>query len=98
MKILKKLKSLLPSSKKKQVKKKSLSEIILQRIKERKSNLKVRPEKLSPQQWLNVLNEMSLAFSFKNKPCDLKSPTRKKQRERKIKKSLELFQEYLKEL
>jgi hypothetical protein len=98
MKILKKIKSLLPSFKQKKTERLSLSEIILERIQERKSNLKKRPKGLSAQQWLDTLNKMSFAFSIKREPSDLKSPARKKQRERKIKESLQLFKEYLKEL
>jgi len=98
MKILEKIKSLLPSLKQEKARKISLSEIILERIQERKKDLKRCPEELSAQQWLDNLNKMSFAFLIKGKASELKSPARKKQRERKIKESLELFQEYLKEL
>lgn len=98
MKILKKIKSILPSFKKNKVKKLTLLETIFERIQERKKNLKDRPKELSPQQWLDTLNKISFAFLIKTEPSDLKSPARKKQRERKIKESLKLFQEYLKEL
>jgi hypothetical protein len=98
MKILKKIKSLLPSFSQKKTERLSLSQIILERIQERKSNLKKCPKGLSTQQWLDSLNKMSFAFSIKTEASDLKSPARKKQRERKIKDSLQLFEEYLKEL
>lgn len=98
MKILEKIKSLIPSRQKAEVKPNSMCDLILERIDQKKKNAKNSPEELTKQEWTIILNEISFAFKIKKTNSILKSPARRKQREAKLRRSFELFEKYLKEL
>jgi len=97
MKILEKLKSLTPF-KKKTSKEPTICEFILQKISARKKEKTSYPENLTPEEWKNILNEIAFAFKVKQSNTILKSPTRRRQREEKLKRSFKLFEVYIKYL
>ena len=101
MKILDTLKKLVPkrlvASSKKQTHK-DACRLILELINQESKTLANKPIDMSDEQWLNTLNEMSFAFKVKVKDTILKSPARRKQREQKVNRSIELFKVYIKHL
>jgi|11BtaG_2_1085332.scaffolds.fasta_scaffold04941_2 hypothetical protein len=98
MKILEKIKSLIPSRQKAESKDLSMCDLILERIDQKKKNAKHSPSELTKQEWTQILNEISFAFKVTKSNSTLKSPARKKQRKKKIENSFTLFEKYLKEL
>ena len=101
MKILDTLKKLVPkrliASKNKKTHKDACG-LILDLIKQESKTLVNKPIDMSDEQWLNTLNEMSFAFKVKAKDTILKSPARRKQRDQKLDRSIELFKVYIKHL
>ena len=101
MKILDTLKKLVPkrlvASSEKQTHK-DACRLILELINQESKTLANKPIDMSDEQWLNTLNEMSFVFKVKAKDTILKSPARRKQREQKVNRSIELFKVYIKHL
>jgi hypothetical protein len=97
MKIIDKLKSLNPFKKKN--KEKTVQQLVLEKIALKKKRLKKdRPANLTEQEWRTILDEMAFGFKVKQTNTILKSPTRKRQREQKVKRAFELFEVYIKYL
>ena len=97
MKIIDKLKSLNPFKKKN--KEKTIQQFILEKITaKKKRSKKDRPKNLTDQEWRAILDDMAFAFKIKQTNTVLKSPTRKRQREQKIKRAFKLFEVYIKYL
>ena len=101
MKILDTLKKLVPkrliASKNKKTHK-DACRLVLDLIKQESKTLANKPIDMSDEQWLNTLNEMGFIFKVKAKDTILKSPARRKQREQKLDRSIELFKVYIKHL
>lgn len=101
MKILDALKKLVPkrlvASSKKQTHK-DACRLILDLIKQESKTLANKPIDMSEEQWRNTLNEMSFFFKAKAQDTILKSPARRKQREQKLDRSIQLFKVYIKHL
>lgn len=97
MNIFKKLKSLIPQ-KKEQEPYIEICDLVLNRVQQKKKDLGIRPFNLSKEEWFKVLNEIAFGFKCKKEKIILKSPSRKKQREARIKKAFELFEIYFKDL
>lgn len=96
MKIINKIKSLNPFAKKNEDK--TIQQFVLEKIAAKKKQSKNTPEGLTQDQWLNILNDISFGFKVKQNNTILKSPTRKRQREEKVKRAFELFEVYIKHL
>lgn len=97
MKILQKIKSLSPFNRKVN-KEPTICQFILQKISARKKDKTSCPENLTPEEWKNILNEIAFGFKIKQSNTILKSPTRRRQREERIKRSFKLFEVYIKYL
>lgn len=97
MNIFKKLKSLIPQ-KKEQECYIEICDLVLSIIQQKKKDLGIRPFDLSKEEWAQVLNDIEFGFKCKKSKILLKSPARKKQREKKVKRSFDLFEKYLKDL
>ena len=96
MKILDKIKSLNPFVKKSEDK--TIQQFVLEKIAAKKKNIKDRPVNLTEQEWRTILDDISFGFKVKQTNTILKSPTRKRQREEKVKSAFELFEVYIKHL
>ena len=96
MKIIDKLKSLNPFEKKN--KEKTIQHFVLEKIAAKKKKIKDHPENLTKQEWQAILDDMAFGFKIKQTNTILKSPTRKRQREQKVKRAFELFEVYIKHL
>jgi hypothetical protein len=97
MKIIDKLKSLNPFKKKN--KEKTIQQFVLEKISaKKKRSKKDLPENLTEQEWLAILDDIAFGFKVKQTNTILKSPTRKRQREQKVKRAFELFEVYIKYL
>lgn len=97
MKILEKIKSLNPFHNEKKTYK-DACDILLQNISLNKKNLSNRPENLTAEQWLLILNRISFGLECKKNNTILASKFRTTQREKKIKESFELLEVYIKHL
>lgn len=71
---------------------------LLNVISKRKKQLKNRPENLSAEEWNGILSRISFGLQAAKKNSILKSPTRARQREEKIKQAFELLRVYIREL
>ena len=101
MKILDTLKKLAPkrlAAPKNKKTHKDACRLILDLITQESKTLSNKPIDMSDEQWRNTLNEMSFAFKVKVQDTILKSPARRKQREQKLDRSIELFKVYIKHL
>jgi hypothetical protein len=96
MNILKKIKSFF--SKNKKEKPKTACELLLEIVEKRKKDTSNRPENLTDSEWVGVLNRISFGVECTGKNNSLKSPTRKRQRDEKIKKAFDLLSVYIREL
>jgi len=96
MKILNKIKSLNPFAKKNEDK--TIQQFVLEKIAAKKKNASDCPEDLTEQEWRAILDDMAFGFKVKQTNTILKSPTRKRQREEKVKSAFELFEVYIKHL
>lgn len=97
MNIFKKLKSLIPQ-KKEQETYLQICDLVLNIIQQKKRDLGIRPFDLSKEEWAQVLNDIEFGFKCKKSKTLLKSLARKKQREKKVKRSFHLFEKYFKDL
>jgi len=95
MNIFKKIKSFF--QKKKEQPKKA-KELLLSIIEEKKRDPSTKPENLSDTEWKSILKKIASGIECAGKGGILKSPTRKRQRDEKIKKAFELLSVYIKEL
>jgi hypothetical protein len=56
------------------------------------------PAHLSNKEWNKILSEIEFGFECKQQKLELKSKGKRKIREAKVKKSFQLFEQYIKEL
>jgi len=96
MKIIDKLKSLNPFTKKGEDK--TIQQFVLEKIAAKKKNIKDRPENLTEQEWRVILDDMAFGFKIKRTNTILKSPARKRQRQQKVERAFKLFEVYIKHL
>jgi len=101
MKILNALKEIIPAKLLKQPKQKNhvdACDLILELVAQEKKNLKNKPVDIDNQEWENILNSISYGFKVKKDNVFLKSPTRRKERQKKVDHAFELFKVYIKHL
>jgi len=97
MKILDKIKSLVPFKKKQNIEL-SICEFVLHKIEQAKHNENSRPVNLTHQEWRAILDDMAFGFKVKQTNSILKSPMRKRQRQQKVERAFKLFEVYIKHL
>lgn len=56
------------------------------------------PAHLTSKEWSKILSEIEFGFECKQQKLELKSKGKRKIREAKVKKSFQLFEQYIKEL
>lgn len=101
MKILDTLKKLIPKkllARKKKQSHKDACHLILKLISQESKTCSNKPLDMTKEEWQNTLNDMSFAFKVKAQDVILKSPARRKQREQKVNRAIELFKVYIKHI
>lgn len=96
MNLLKKIKSILPSLKKKRDD--NACDALLKIIIKRQKQLNSRPENISKDEWKSILNIISSGIKYKKNNPILISPRRRFLMNEKIKEAFKLLEEHISEL
>jgi len=98
MKILDKIKKIIPTKSSISDEEATLNSIILNRLFAEKKSLNNRPNELTEEEWVREINSMIFSFRTVKSNVYLRSPTRKRQRELRIQKGFNSFINYYNQL